>query len=361
MPNVFQVPDETSVEGSDPEDTFGRARRFLLENGNSPAYDAIDLTNDVSDGRQMGFDIRPPLSQNPLATRRAVHNGYGLVGIEDSVGGGHEIAETFGAAMGAADMPDSGKDEEVQDRDLELPVESDLSESDAEDYHEDDVEDEDEEEEVDDEEDDEDDIDDEEEFDEEVDEEAEDVDEGDLEPGEQEPCALVDDIPTGAGHKSEAPVDASWAKSADMHKESEAGADSSRPDEATPLLKEGSPQSAEDVSLPRDVTSPAYEDEDVTMQVGASRLPAEAAGHEATGGQGHATVSKKRKASEISREPEAVANVLSASGVQTDPSVEREPKRLRRAADIVGYTALGGLAGALAVFTTLVLSAPSFS
>lgn len=277
--NVFQVPDETSVEGSEPEDTLERARRFLHEHtSRREVRDAIDLTEDT------------------------------------------DIA--MGMAMGAESVLGPAKDED-EDESLEPSLESDLSESDSEENSEDDVQ--------------------------ELC-ELEDELEYDLSP-EPSCTGALDEIEANTlmEVEAEAPMESGRANSPRVTEEVEDGT--------------GPSQSAEDISPPLEV-------EDVTIVESESHpLLSEVGDHVEPTANGDPNLSKKRKASDISvDESEAqglndmpAVNVLSAAGVQTDPSDMREPKRLRRAADIVGYTALGGLAGALAVFATLVVSAPSFS
>jgi hypothetical protein len=44
----------------------------------------------------------------------------------------------------------------------------------------------------------------------------------------------------------------------------------------------------------------------------------------------------------------------------TTPETKRPAKRLRKVANVVGLAALGGIAGSLALFTSLVASGPTF-
>lgn len=280
--NVFEVPDETSVDGSEPEDTLDRARRFLHEHtGRREAHDAIDLTEDT------------------------------ILPME----------------MDAESVPGLAKDDDEEEI-LKPSLESDLSEFDSEEDSGDDV---------------------------------------------QELCELEDELeydlspePSCSGVLDEIEADAL------IEIEEEDGAESSQATSrrATEEVEEGSKpsQSAEDISPPLEVgdvtivesQSHPLPHEDRNNAVPTTNVPT---------ANDMTHLSKKRKACGISvDESDAqstteapTVNALSAAGVQTDPSEVREPKRLRRAADIVGYTALGGLAGALAVFTTLVVSAPSFS
>lgn len=273
--NVFQVPDETSVEGSEPEDTLERARRFLHEHtGRQEIRDAIDLTEDT---------VLP-------------------------------------MAMHAECEPGPAKDDDEEES-LEPSLESDLSGSNSEEDSGDDV---------------------------------------------QELCELEDELeydlspePSCSGVLDEIEADAL------MEIETEAAVESSQA--TSPRVAEEAKDKIEP-SQPAEVISSSLEVEDVTIVESEShpRL-SEVGDHVLPATNDISNISKKRKAcnisvdeSEVQNEIPAV-NVLSAAGVQTDPSDVREPKRLRRAADIVGYTALGGLAGALAVFATLVVSAPSFS
>ena len=275
--NVFQVPDETSVEGSEPEDTLERARRFLHEHtGRRDIRGAIDLTEDT---------VLP-------------------------------------MAMRAESVPGPAKDDD-EDESLEPSLESDLSESNSDEESGDDV---------------------------------------------QELCELEDELeydlspePSCSGVLDEIEADAL------MEIEAEAVAESSQATSprVTEEAKDGTEpsQSAEDISPPlevEDVTIVKSETHPLLFEVSEYAVPA---------ANGISNLPKKRKACDISVDESEVqgtsevptVNVLPAAGVQTDPSEIRESKRLRRAADIVGYTALGGLAGALAVFTTLVVSAPSLS
>lgn len=275
--NVFQVPDETSVEGSEPEDTLDRARRFLHEHtGRREARDAIDLTEDT----------------------------------------------TLPMAMDAESVPGPAKGDDEEES-VELSLESDLSDFDSEEDSGDDV---------------------------------------------QELCELEEELeydlspePSCSGVLDE--IEADTLMEIEVEDAAESSQAKSRHTTEEVEHRSEPSQSAEGISPPLEVGDVAI------VENQSHRLPPEDGNHAVPTTNDMTPLSNKRKACDISVDEfdaqstsEApTVNVLSAAGVQTDPSEVREPKRLRRSADIVGYTALGGLAGALAVFTTLVVSAPSFS
>jgi hypothetical protein len=80
------------------------------------------------------------------------------------------------------------------------------------------------------------------------------------------------------------------------------------------------------------------------------------------------TTGKKRKAEEMLAEPSTpeTANIIptpDSSPVAITPRDEdhQPPKRLRKMASVVGLTTIGGVAGGLAIFASLIATAPSFS
>lgn len=320
--NVFQVPDETSVEGSEAEDTLERARRFIHVHGNRSIYNVIDLTQEAILPLNLtaGVDI-------PVAGEREDEDPElpALSGSEDD-----DAAEVYADYDGdysrdyVEDDGDSEDYAEGEDED-DLKDEDDVADGAAFNLSDDGIE--------------------EEEY------------------GSSEPsctCAIGDIEPSASGalvdestnlDEVEAPLTGEEA-SANVEIDTKDDGDLSQPGDEIPSLVVSEEFAANESVI------------HFTPEINSPKKPI------STGED--STVSRKRKASEISMDeepsapsnkdkPAPIVNVLPASGVQTDPSEEREPKRLRRTVDIVGYTALGGLAGALAVFTTLVMSAPSFS
>ncbi|SPN97472.1 uncharacterized protein DNG_00986 [Cephalotrichum gorgonifer] len=295
--NVFQVPDETSVEGSEPEDTLDRARRFLnVHDGYQGHHNTIDLTEDTTLPLEMAIDPKP-------VPRPA------QVESEDS------------ESSSDSDFDDSEEEEELQAQEMITQVESQDLELEADKSEE-------------------------------------------LEPE-------VDDTMRQPAEElaGEVKINSSPEESSTGHNESEAHTmplcTTKEPETGALFDTESSGQSLFDT----DLSERGLLDTDSSEQTGDSPAMEEEDSYDEHVVE--TATSKKRKATEMSteEEPHAAANAkvapaldaLCASGVQTDLAGEREPKRLRRAADIVGYAALGGLAGGLALFTTLVVSAPSFS
>lgn len=304
------------MEGSEPEDTLGRARRFMHEHGNRSIYNTIDLTQDTLP-LNLTRDVDIPVSSE--------HEDEDLEPPALSVVEVEHIPQLYtnydrDYSQDFAESKDYSEGEVEED----LKDEDDAGEGAAFNLSDDD----------------------------ELEEEGFDSPSeppctytiGDIEPSASgalvEESAKVDQV--------EAPVTSEETSAANMEVDSEDGGDLSQPGDDAPSLVQST--SEKDVSVMH--VSPEINRHDKTTITEDS------------------TNSKKRKASEISRdeEPKALdnndettptANALPASGVQTDPSEVREPKRLRSTADFLGYTALGSVAGALAVFTTLVVSAPS--
>ena len=294
--------------------------------------------------------------------------------MHDTVDLTEEFTLPFPVVTGQLDIP--GQTEEQE----ELPSEGD-AENDYEDYDEDDVEEsaendgeeEDEEESDDNSDDADDDVEDdvEADLDSEIDSEMQDSSSSPESPytrGVGDIDSSVSNISSTGSAESNLSL-ASQAKSPEMDEECKAG------DHSVRQVVSLSVSEKDDLVQVRDKPPQLKKVENganVTMEKSIDLSSSGAADHNESVKGGHPVTSKKRKAAEISKadEPEthgirnkeaSVANTLPASGVQTEPSEERGPKRIRRTADILGYTALGGLAGAVAVFTTLVMSAPSFS
>lgn len=303
-----------------------RARRFLLEHSNRPVYDTIDLTQDASHSSpdlEDGTGFPPPSQDKNGAVELTASSGLEAEDVEDS---GEDYGEDDDEIYAEGFTEYYGEDDD-----------------DGQDYAE-------------------------------YEDEGQDDGEGDVE-DEDDMDIEGEDHDTSSGPSCTCPTVGETTISGDRD-EGSINID----DPAAPAVAQGSPTSMEsdsgddgdNPSQPGDRPPLLVESKDLATRGDLNHLsPKASRGHETTTVGDEATAFKKRKASEISRddEPDVLENkdkkapivsALSASGVQTEPSDEREPKRLRRAADIVGYTALGGIAGALAVFTTLVLSAPSF-